>query len=210
MVGPGQALIEVAFANITFVDTQLRANGAGPYPAKLPMILGNGVGGVVTSVGADVDKGLVAKRVVSSTSGSGGYDERAVVDAGGIVEVPDGLDLDGAVALLADGRTAMTLVRAAGLRGGERVLVEAAAGGVGTLLVFSSYGRPVPGSSRRLAGGARSSWHVSWAPRWWLTTGSRGGPSVFGRLSVGWMSSSTGSAAPSVDQRSNCSTAAGR
>ncbi|AEH09172.1 MULTISPECIES: zinc-binding dehydrogenase [Protofrankia] len=135
VAGPGQALIEVAFANITFVDTQFRANGAGPYPAKLPMILGNGVGGVVTAVGADVDKALVGRRVVSATGGSGGYAERAVVDAGGLVEVPDSLGLDSAVALMADGCTAVMLIRMAGLRGGERVLVEAAAGGVGTLLV---------------------------------------------------------------------------
>ncbi|KWX01898.1 Quinone oxidoreductase [Carbonactinospora thermoautotrophica] len=99
------------------------------------MIPGNGVGGVVTAVGAAADEGLVGKRVVSSTGGSGGYAERVAVDAGGVFEVPDGLDLDAAVALLADGRTAMMLIRAAGLRGGERVLVEAAAGGVGTLLV---------------------------------------------------------------------------
>ena len=49
--------------------------------------------------------------------------------------MPDGFALDDAVALLADGRTATMLVRAAALRPGERVLVEAAAGGVGTLLV---------------------------------------------------------------------------
>ena len=39
--GPIQALIEVAFANITFVETQFRASGAGPFKAELPMILGN-------------------------------------------------------------------------------------------------------------------------------------------------------------------------
>ena len=49
--------------------------------------------------------------------------------------MPEGLELDSAVALLADRRTAIMLVRKAGLREGERVLVEAAAGGVGTLLV---------------------------------------------------------------------------
>jgi NADPH:quinone reductase len=49
--------------------------------------------------------------------------------------VPDGVDLDVAVALLADGRTATMLVRAADIGAGDRVLVEAAAGGVGTLLV---------------------------------------------------------------------------
>jgi NADPH2:quinone reductase len=134
VIGPGQALIEAAYANITFVETQLRA-GAGPYQPKLPLILGNGVGGLVTSVGAEADRGLIGKRVVSSTGGSGGYAERVAVDASALFEVPDGLELDSAVALLADGRTATMLIWAAGLRAGERTLVEAAAGGVGTLLV---------------------------------------------------------------------------
>jgi NADPH2:quinone reductase len=135
VTGPGQALIEVAYANITFVETQFRATGAGPFAGELPMIPGNGVGGVVASVGADVDQGLVGKRVVSSTGGSGGYAEQVAVDAAGLIEVPDGLALDVAVALLADGRTATMLVRTAAVRAGDRVLVEAAAGGVGTLLV---------------------------------------------------------------------------
>jgi len=131
---PGQALIAVAFANITFVETQVRA-GVGPFAVTLPMIPGNGVGGVVTSVGAGADQGLVGRRVVSSTGGSGAYAERAAAEAGAIIEVPDGVELDTAVALLADGRTAMSLVQAAALRPEERGLVEAAAGGVGTLLV---------------------------------------------------------------------------
>jgi NADPH2:quinone reductase len=133
--GPGQASIDVEFANITFVETQFRASGFGPFDAELPMIPGNGVGGVVASVGPGADERLVGRRVVSSTGGSGGYAERAVVDAGGLVEVPDGLELDAAVALMADGRTATWLVRAVGVRAGDRVLVEAAAGGVGGLLV---------------------------------------------------------------------------
>jgi NADPH:quinone reductase len=131
--GPGQALIEVEYANITFVETQLRAD-SGPFSLELPVIPGNGVGGVVTAVGAGVDLG-VGKRVVSSMGGSGGYAELAVVDAGALVEVPDGVALDEAVALLADGRTAVSLVRTVGLGEGDRALVEAAAGGVGSLLV---------------------------------------------------------------------------
>ena len=130
--GPGQALIEVSFANITFVETMFRASGFGPFETELPMIPGNGV---VASVGVEADDRLIGKRVVASTGGSGGYAERATVDAGGLVEVPEGLELEDAVALLADGRTAMMLVRKAGLHEGEQVLVEAAAGGVGTLLV---------------------------------------------------------------------------
>jgi NADPH:quinone reductase len=131
----GQAVIEVAFANVTFVETQYRSPGPAPFAVQPPMIPGNGVGGVVASVGDSVDDALVGTRVISSTGGSGGYAELVVVDAGNLVPVPAGVDLDTAVALLADGRTAMMLVRSAGVRPSERVLVEAAAGGVGTLLV---------------------------------------------------------------------------
>jgi NADPH2:quinone reductase len=153
VAGPGQALIEVAFANVTFVETQFRASGVGPFEAKLPMILGNGVGGVVTSVGAETERGMVGKRVISSTGGSGGYAELVAVDAARPYEVPPGLELDNAVALLADGRTAKLLIHAAGLRSGERVLVEAAAGGLGTLLV--QLARSVGGKVVAVAGGAR-------------------------------------------------------
>jgi NADPH2:quinone reductase len=134
VAGPGQVLIEVELANVTFVETQLRA-GTAPFSLELPAIPGNGVGGVVAAVGPGVDAHLVGRRVVSSMGGSGGYAELAVVDADEPIEVPAGLGLDAAVALLADGRTAVSLVRAAQPRTGERVLVEAAAGGVGSLLV---------------------------------------------------------------------------
>jgi NADPH:quinone reductase len=134
VLGPGQALVDVAFANITFVETQVRA-GSGPFPVSLPMIPGNGVGGVVAAAGPGVDPGLVGTRVVTATGGSGAYAERVAVDAGALVPVPAGLALDAAVALLADGRTALLLLDAADPRRGERVLVEAAAGGVGSLLV---------------------------------------------------------------------------
>src|SRR5690606_20369425 len=91
--GPGQALIDVAYANITFIETQFRARGFGSY-GEPPMILGNGVGGVVAAVGPDVDTELVGRRVVTSTGGSGGYAERVAVDADGLITVPDGVALD--------------------------------------------------------------------------------------------------------------------
>jgi NADPH:quinone reductase len=131
----GQLLIDVAFANITFVETQFRATGFGPFKGDLPVVPGNGVGGTVAAVGPGVDPAWVGRRVVTSTGGTGGYAERVVVGADVPYAVPDRLALDDAVALLADGRTAAMLVDAAALRAGERVLVEAAAGGVGSLLV---------------------------------------------------------------------------
>src|SRR4051794_1318483 len=65
--GPGQVLVDVEIANVTFVETQIRA-GRPPNPAmtpKLPVILGNGVGGIVSSVGDGVDPALVGRRVVT-------------------------------------------------------------------------------------------------------------------------------------------------
>ena len=131
----GQAVIDVAFAGVTFADTRLRAGAPGPFTGTPPLVPGNGVAGVVAAVGAGVDASLVGARVVSSTGGAGGYAERVAVDAAAMTAVPDALPLDAAAALMADGRTALLLTRAAGIRPGDRVLVEAAAGGLGTLLV---------------------------------------------------------------------------
>nr|WP_232283865.1 zinc-binding dehydrogenase [Saccharomonospora cyanea] len=131
----GQALVRVAYANITFVETQYRRGGFGPFPVEPPIVPGNGVGGVVTRVGAGVDRNLVGKRVVSSLGGSGGYAEQVVVDAAALLSVPDKVALDDAVAVFADGRTALLVSDSAGVCRGERVLVEAAGGGVGSLLV---------------------------------------------------------------------------
>ncbi len=131
---PGTALVEVAYANITFVETQVRA-GTGPFRPELPTIPGNGVGGVVRAVGAGLDPCLIGTRVVGSTGGSGGYAEVALVSSDALYRVPDALALDAAVAVLADGRTAGLLIEAAAPEPGERVLIEAAAGGVGSLLI---------------------------------------------------------------------------
>jgi NADPH:quinone reductase len=135
--GGGEVVVEVDFASITFVETQLRA-GRPPRPEmlpSLPWIPGNGVGGVVGELGAGVRSELEGARVVSTTGGSGGYATRAAVPARGLIPVPDGLTTAEATALLADGRTAIALTRSAQLRTGETVLVLAAAGGVGSLLV---------------------------------------------------------------------------
>ena len=137
VAGPGQAVVRVEFASITFVETQIRA-GRPPVPAMapaLPVIPGNGVGGTVAAVGAGVDPALIGRRVVSTTGGSGGYAEQVAVAAADVIEVPATVAMPAAVALLADGRTALALMAAAVVQPGETVLVEAAAGGVGSLLV---------------------------------------------------------------------------
>jgi NADPH2:quinone reductase len=130
--GPDDVVIDVEFASVTFVETQVRA-GRPPHPSMLPAlpaILGNGVGGTV-------GEGSLwsGRRVVASLNGTGGYAERAVSAVARLIGVPDGLATRDAIALLADGRTALALAGRAELRAGETVLVEAAGGGVGTLLV---------------------------------------------------------------------------
>ena len=130
--GPDEVVIEVEFANVTFVETQVRA-GRPPHPSMrptLPAILGNGVGGPVGEASP-----WAGRRVVASLTGTGGYAERAASAVGRLIGIPDELTTRDAVALLADGRTALALAGRADLHAGETVLVEAAGGGVGTLLV---------------------------------------------------------------------------
>ena len=130
--GPDDVVIDVEFASVTFVETQVRA-GRPPHPSMLPAlpaILGNGVGGIVGE-----GSPWSGRRVVASLNGTGGYAERAVSPVARLIGVPDGLATRDAIALLADGRTALALAGRAELRAGETVLVEAAGGGVGTLLV---------------------------------------------------------------------------
>jgi NADPH:quinone reductase len=130
--GPDEVVIEVEFANVTFVETQVRA-GRPPHPSMLPAlpaILGNGVGGTVGE-----GSPWSGRRVVASLNGTGGYAERAVSPVARLIGIPDDLATRDAVALLADGRTALALAGRAELRPGKTVLIEAAGGGVGTLLV---------------------------------------------------------------------------
>lgn len=135
VAGPGQVVIAVAFVNVTFLDTLIRSGAPGPFQVTTPIIPGNGVGGVVAEVGAGVDRRLLGRAVVASLGGSGGYAQRVAVEADGLAEVPDGLGVDAATAVLADGRTATWLLEATKVAPGERVLVDGAAGGVGSMLV---------------------------------------------------------------------------
>jgi len=131
----GQLRVAVEAAAITFVETLLRAGSAVVPPARFPVILGNGVGGVVDRVGLGVDQAWLGTVVVTATGGTGGYASRALAAVDDVHRVPVRLGLREATALLADGRTAVGLHEAAAPSSGGTVLVTAAAGGVGGLLV---------------------------------------------------------------------------
>ena len=136
--GQGQARIAVAAAGVHLIDTALRAGRAmGPLALPdLPTIPGREVAGVVDAVGPQVDEQWVGRRVVAHLGpASGGYAELAVRETEALHALPDGLADDAAVAMIGTGRTALAILEVARLTPDDVVLVTAAAGGLGTLLV---------------------------------------------------------------------------
>ncbi|WP_156042514.1 quinone oxidoreductase family protein [Rhodococcus sp. UNC363MFTsu5.1] len=129
----GEVVIRAEAIGVHFAETQLRS-GIFPSPIVPPFVFGGEAAGTVVEVGEGVDRGMIGTRVIAMTDGTGAYAERVVAAAAATVLVPDGLSLADAVAVAVPGAVALTLLRAAGLRGGEVVLVEAAASGVGAYL----------------------------------------------------------------------------
>ncbi len=129
--GPGEALVRIEAIGVNYIDVYHRT---GLYPLPTPFTPGSEAAGVVEEIGADVAEIKVGDRVVYSHVGS--YAEQAVVPAAKLVPLPDGLDSRTAAAALLQGLTAHYLTTSTyPLKGGEKVLVHAAAGGVGGILV---------------------------------------------------------------------------
>ena len=104
----------------------------------LPAILGSEATGVIEDVGAGAENLAVGRRVAvplfATANPMGGYAEYAVIEAGLAIPLPDELSFEAATALMIQGLTALYLTRQA-LPYGKSVLVNAAAGGVGSILV---------------------------------------------------------------------------
>jgi NADPH:quinone reductase-like Zn-dependent oxidoreductase len=128
--GPGEVAVDVHAAGVNFADTMARV-GFYPEAPKPPMVVGYEVAGVVTAVGAGVDDVGVGQRVLAGTR-FGGYAERVVVGARDVVPLADRLTFEQGAAIPVNYATAWAgLVRYGSLQPGERVLLHAAAGGVG-------------------------------------------------------------------------------
>lgn len=153
--GPGQVRIAVRAAGVHLLDTTLRSGDPnGPYPPpELPMIPGREAAGVVDAAGEGVDPSWIGKRVVAHLGfASSGYAERAVREVESVHELPEGADFAEAVAMIGTGRTALMVLAVGPVAATDVVIVPAAAGGLGTLLVQAAKnaGAHVVG----LAGGA--------------------------------------------------------
>ncbi|OYX69712.1 MAG: quinone oxidoreductase [Caulobacter sp. 32-67-35] len=102
---------------------------------KMPAVLGLEAAGIVEALGEGVTRFVAGDRVAYNGS-LGAYAEAAVVPAERAVKVPDSVSLDVAAAVLLKGMTAEFLVRRCfHVKPGDIVLVHAAAGGVGSILV---------------------------------------------------------------------------
>lgn len=139
VAGPGEVVVDVDAAGIQFIETQVRSgslHGLSPVaPSALPWTPGREVAGVVASVGEGVDRSLIGQRVAGQTATGGGYAERAVLTVDNMHLLPETLGSAEAVSLLGTGRTAVALVETAGIGEDDIVLVESAAGAVGTLVL---------------------------------------------------------------------------
>jgi NADPH2:quinone reductase len=127
-------LIRHEAIGVNFIETYQRS---GLYPMKLPSGLGGEAAGVVEAVGDGVTRFSVGDRVATAGSGSpGAYADASVANAGRVVAVPDGIDARTAAASLLKGMTVeFLLCRLHAVQPGETILVHAAAGGVGQIMV---------------------------------------------------------------------------
>ena len=131
--GPGEVLLRSTAIGLNFIDTYHRS---GLYPVDLPAPLGVESAGVVESVGADVTDLKPGDRVATFGPQRGAYATARIVPAAALIRLPDDISDETAAAVLLKGCTTEFLVERCGrVEAGWPVLVHAAAGGVGLLLV---------------------------------------------------------------------------
>jgi NADPH2:quinone reductase len=129
---PNKALIELRAIGVNFIDVYFRE---GRYPTSLPFIPGQEAAGVVVEVGAEV-KNLKPGDRVAYTGAFGAYAQFQSVAANTLVRIPDTIDFRHAAGAMLQGMTAHYLTRNSyAISAGDTVLIHAAAGGVGSLLV---------------------------------------------------------------------------
>lgn len=130
--GGGEARVRMEAIGVNYIDVYHRT---GLYPNKLPLIPGMEGAGVVDAIGENVSEIKKGDRVAYAVE-LGSYAEYAVIPAWKLVPLPEGLDSRSAAAIMLQGMTAHYLTHSTyPLQRGETVLVHAAAGGVGLLLV---------------------------------------------------------------------------
>ena len=133
VAGQGEVLIDVERIGVNFIDTYVRR---GAYPRPLPLIPGYEVAGTVLETGPNVEEIAVGDRVAMAGLSMGSYAEKMVIPEWQAVQVPGGMNLEDAAAVLEQGMTAHYLCYSTfELGAGDTCLIHAGAGGVGRLLI---------------------------------------------------------------------------
>lgn len=131
--GPGEVLIQHSAIGLNFIDTYHRG---GLYPIDLPSGLGLEAAGTVTALGKGVAGYAEGDRVAYMGPGLGAYATHRVMPADALFKLPDDVSDDVAAAAILKAATTEGLVeRCADVNAGDTVLVHAAAGGVGLIMV---------------------------------------------------------------------------
>ncbi|MFJ9532706.1 quinone oxidoreductase family protein [Herbaspirillum sp. NPDC101396] len=129
--GPGEVRIRHAAVGLNFIDVYFRI---GLYPQPLPSGLGQEGAGTIEAVGAGVADFKVGDRVAYAGRPNGAYAEARVMPADILVKLPDSISFDTAAAMMLQGMTVQYLLRQTyPLKGGETILLHAAAGGIGLI-----------------------------------------------------------------------------
>lgn len=131
--GPGEALVRHEAVGLNYIDVYFRT---GLYKSALPATIGMEAAGKVVAVGAGVTDVAPGDRVAYATAPIGAYATERVIAADRLVRVPDGVDARTAAAMMLKGMTAHYLLfRTYKVKPGDVLLVHAAAGGVGLILL---------------------------------------------------------------------------
>ncbi|MBI6852774.1 NADPH:quinone oxidoreductase family protein [Pseudomonas cichorii] len=130
-----EVLIRVEATGVNFADVMRRRGDDYPEPSSPPFILGAEVAGTIVAIGKSVSSLHVGMSVLAAP-GAGGYAQYMCLPESIVVPLPDGVQPVQAAAVMANGLTAALVLRnAAHLKPGETVLIEGAAGGLGSLAV---------------------------------------------------------------------------
>lgn len=132
--GPGEVLLEVRAAGVNPADWKAYSGAWGTDPAKLPIRLGHEAAGVVVAVGPGSSEFEVGDEVIAYPV-VGAYAGRVVVPVESLVPKPCALSWEKAGGLMVSGVTAAHTLVATGVGAGDTVLVHAASGGVGAMIV---------------------------------------------------------------------------
>lgn len=131
--GPGEVVVEHEAIALNYIDTYHRS---GLYPNTLPHGLGVEAAGRIVARGEGVTSLASGDRVAYVIGSPGSYAERRAVPAERVVRLPDSVSFERAATLMIKGLTAWYLLEEMWpLEAGQHVLIHAAAGGTGSLLV---------------------------------------------------------------------------